>query len=126
MSKLRQVLINYKRRKKIKQTKTPALMQNPQLKGICVKVFTRTPKKPNSAIRKVAKLRLSTRKIVESYIPGEGHNLQQYSVVLMRGGRVPDLPGVKYHCIRGKYDFKEVKNRKTARSKYGVKKQKKL
>jgi len=99
-------------------------MENPQLKGVCVKVFTRTPKKPNSAIRKVAKLRLSNKKVVESYIPGEGHTLQEYSVVLMRGGRVPDLPGVKYHCVRGKYDFKEVKNRKTSRSKYGVKKQK--
>eukprot|EP01039_Chlorochromonas_danica_P010686 gene10686-11858_t len=77
-------------------------MSNPQLKGVCVKVFTRTPKKPNSAIRKVAKLRLSNKKVVESYIPGEGHSLQEYSVVLMRGGRVPDLPGVKYHCVRGK------------------------
>jgi small subunit ribosomal protein S12 len=124
MSRLRQILISYKRIKKQKKSKTPALMENPQLRGVCVKVFTRTPKKPNSAIRKVAKLRLSNKKIVESYIPGEGHTLQEYSVVLMRGGRVPDLPGVKYHCVRGKYDFKEVKNRKTSRSKYGVKKPK--
>lgn len=124
MSRLRQVLISYKRNTKDKKTKTPALLGNPQLKGVCVKVFTRTPKKPNSAIRKVAKLRLSNKKIVESYIPGIGHTLQEYSIVLMRGGRVPDLPGVKYHCVRGKYDFKEVKNRKTSRSKYGVKKQK--
>ncbi|HND46131.1 MAG TPA: 30S ribosomal protein S12 [Chitinophagales bacterium] len=124
MSRLRQILTSYKRVKKQKRSKTPALMENPQLKGVCVKVFTRTPKKPNSAIRKVAKLRLSNKKVVESYIPGEGHTLQEYSVVLMRGGRVPDLPGVKYHCVRGKYDFKEVKNRKTSRSKYGVKKQK--
>ncbi len=124
MSRLRQILTSYKRIKKQKRSKTPALMENPQLRGVCVKVFTRTPKKPNSAIRKVAKLRLSNKKVVESYIPGEGHTLQEYSVVLMRGGRVPDLPGVKYHCVRGKYDFKEVKNRKTSRSKYGVKKQK--
>jgi small subunit ribosomal protein S12 len=124
MSRLRQILTSYKRVKKQKRSKTPALMENPQLRGVCVKVFTRTPKKPNSAIRKVAKLRLSNKKVVESYIPGEGHTLQEYSVVLMRGGRVPDLPGVKYHCVRGKYDFKEVKNRKTSRSKYGVKKQK--
>lgn len=124
MSRLRQVLISYKRHTKDKKSKTPALFGNPQLKGVCVKVFTRTPKKPNSAIRKVAKLRLSNKKVVESYIPGIGHTLQEYSIVLMRGGRVPDLPGVKYHCVRGKYDFKEVKNRKTSRSKYGVKKQK--
>jgi small subunit ribosomal protein S12 len=124
MSRLRQILISYKRVKKQRKSKTPALMENPQLRGVCVKVFTRTPKKPNSAIRKVAKLRLSNKKVVESYIPGEGHTLQEYSVVLMRGGRVPDLPGVKYHCIRGKYDFKEVKNRKTSRSKYGAKKSK--
>lgn len=124
MSRLRQILVSYKRVKKQRKSKTPALMENPQLRGVCVKVFTRTPKKPNSAIRKVAKLRLSNKKVVESYIPGEGHTLQEYSVVLMRGGRVPDLPGVKYHCIRGKYDFKEVKNRKTSRSKYGAKKSK--
>ena len=108
--------------KKIRRKKTPALLGNPQQKGICVKVYTRTPKKPNSALRKVTKLKLSNKQKVESYIPGEGHNLQEYSVVLMRGGRVPDLPGVKYHLIRGKYDFKGVKNRKQARSKYGTKK----
>lgn len=124
MSRLRQVLNSYKRVQKTRKSKTPALMKNPQVKGVCVRVFTRSPKKPNSAVRKVAKLRLSNKKVVESYIPGEGHTLQEYSVVLMRGGRVPDLPGVKYHCIRGKYDFKEVKKRKTSRSKYGVKKQK--
>jgi small subunit ribosomal protein S12 len=84
----------------------------------------RTPKKPNSAMRKVSKVKLSTKKIIEAYIPGEGHNLRQYSVVLIRGGRVPDLPGVKYKIIRGKYDFQAVKNRRTARSKYGVKKTK--
>jgi small subunit ribosomal protein S12 len=109
--------------KKIK-TKTPALLKNPQIKGICTKVFMRTPKKPNSAMRKVAKVKLTTKKTVEAYIPGEGHNLRQYSVVLIRGGRVPDLPGVKYKIIRGKYDLQPVKNRKTSRSKYGVKKTK--
>jgi len=110
------------RTKKRKKNKTPALFYNPQVKGVCSKIFTRTPKKPNSAIRKVAKIKLSTKKVVEAYIPGEGHNLRQYSVVLIRGGRVPDLPGVKYKCIRGKLDFQGVKNRKTARSRYGVKK----
>jgi len=104
------------------KTKSPALKMSPQKKGVCLKVYTRTPKKPNSAIRKVAKIKLSTKKVVEAYIPGEGHNLRQYSVVLIRGGRVPDLPGVKYKCIRGKLDFQGVKNRKTARSRYGVKK----
>jgi small subunit ribosomal protein S12 len=112
------------RKKKIFKTKTPALVQMPQKKGLCIKIFTRTPKKPNSALRKVAKIKLSTGKKVEAYIPGEGHNLQEYSVVLMRGGRVPDLPGVKYHLIRGKYDFQGIKLRKTSRSKYGTKKKK--
>lgn len=122
MPTLNQLLGTKSRKKKLKIIKTPALRGNPQLKGVCLKVFTRTPKKPNSAIRKVAKVRLSTKDRVEAYIPGEGHNLQEYSVILMRGGRVPDLPGVKYHTIRGKYDFKGVKNRKQARSKYGTKK----
>lgn len=121
MSTINQLVYKNKRKKKFKKDKTPALKKNPQLKGICVKVYIRTPKKPNSAQRKVAKIRLSTRQRVEAYIPGEGHNLQEYSVVLMRGGRVPDLPGVKYHLIRGKYDFKGVKDRKQSRSKYGVK-----
>ena len=94
----------------------------PQKKGVCVKVFVRSPKKPNSALRKVAKIKLSNGPKIESYIPGEGHNLQEYSVVLMRGGRVPDLPGVKYHLVRGKYDLQGVKNRKTSRSRYGTKK----
>lgn len=98
-------------------------MQNcPQKKGICVRVFLRTPKKPNSALRKVARVRLSNNRIVTAYIPGEGHNLQEYSTVLMRGGRVKDLPGVKYHLVRGKFDFAGIKNRKTSRSKYGTKK----
>jgi len=109
------------RKKKVFKCKTAALNKNPQKKGICIKVFTRTPKKPNSALRKVAKVKISTGRKIEAYIPGEGHNLQQYSVVLLRGGRVPDLPGVKYHLIRGKYDFQGVKNRKSARSLYGTK-----
>ncbi|PCI22327.1 MAG: 30S ribosomal protein S12 [SAR324 cluster bacterium] len=112
---------------KIRQPKkslkrAPALEKAPQKRGICLKIFTRTPKKPNSAIRKVARLRLSTKKRVTAYIPGEGHTLQEYSAVLMRGGRVKDLPGVKYHLVRGKYDFLGLKNRKQARSKYGSKK----
>lgn len=115
-------LCNNSRKKKGKLNKTPALQGNPQKKGTCVKIFTRTPKKPNSALRKVAKVRLTTKRRVDAYIPGEKHNLQEYSVVLMRGGRVKDLPGVKYHLIRGKYDLEGVKNRKTSRSKYGVKK----
>jgi small subunit ribosomal protein S12 len=122
MVTINQLCKNEIRKKKIKKTKTPALLRNPQIKGICTKVFMRTPKKPNSAMRKVAKIKLSTKKTVEAYIPGEGHNLRQYSVVLIRGGRVPDLPGVKYKIVRGKYDLQPVKNRKTSRSKYGVKK----
>lgn len=122
MSTINQLVLGSKRKKKTKKEKTPALKRNPQLKAVCIKVYIRTPKKPNSAQRKVAKVRLSTKQKVDVYIPGEGHNLQEYSVVLMRGGRVPDLPGVKYHLIRGKYDFKGVKNRKQSRSKYGVKK----
>jgi len=115
-------LLNIKkvRKEKRKKNKTRALLQNPQCKGVCVKIFTRSPKKPNSAVRKVSKVKLSTGYKVESYIPGEGHSLQQYSVVLVRGGRTPDLPGVRYKNIRGKYDFSGVKNRKTSRSKYGV------
>ena len=109
------------RKKKTKKNKTPALNFNPQKKGICVNIYNRTPKKPNSALRKVAKIKLSNGKKIETYIPGEKHNLQEFSVVLMRGGRVPDLPGVKYHLVRGKYDFHGVKNRKTSRSKYGTK-----
>ncbi len=110
------------RQKKLFKNKTPALKHKPQVKGTCVKIYNRTPKKPNSALRKVAKVQLSTGKRVECYIPGEGHTLQNYASVLIRGGRVPDLPGVKYHIIRGKYDLKGVKNRKSSRSKYGLKK----
>ena len=122
MATIKQLVLQNFRKKKKKKEKTPSLNGNPQQKGVCVKVYTRTPKKPNSALRKVAKIKLSNKKKIEAYIPGEGHTLQQYSVVLLRGGRVPDLPGVKYHIIRGKYDFHGVKNRKTSRSKYGTKK----
>jgi small subunit ribosomal protein S12 len=122
MTTLNQLCKKSQRQKKIFKSKTPALEKNPQQKGICLKVFTRTPKKPNSAIRKVARVKLSNGKKVEAYIPGESHTLQQYSVVLMRGGRVPDLPGCKYHLIRGKYDFHSVRARKNARSRYGTKK----
>lgn len=110
-----------KRIKKRVLNKTPALEKCPQKKGICTKLVLWTPKKPNSALWKLAKVRLTNKKHVYAYIPGEGHNLQAYSTVLMWGGRVKDLPGVKYHLIRGKFDFNGLKNRKTARSKYGTK-----
>lgn len=121
MSTLNQLIKKNCRKRKIKKTKTPALKGNPQLKGICLKVFIRNPKKPNSANRRVAKVRLSTKTQVDIYIPGIGHNLQEYSVVLIRGGRVKDLPGVKYKAIRGKYDLSGVRERKSSRSKYGTK-----
>lgn len=115
-----------KRLSKIKTNKTPALQKSPQRKGICLKIVYRTPKKPNSALRKIAKLKLlSNKKVVTAYIPGEGHNLQDYSVVLIQGGRVKDLPGVKYHIIRGKFDLQGLKTRVTSRSRYGTKKPKK-
>lgn len=110
------------RQPKKKLNKTPALEHCPQKKGICAKVFTRTPKKPNSALRKVAAIKLiSNRLRVVAYIPGETHTLKEYSTVLMRGGRVKDLPGIKYHLIRGKFDLLGIKNRKSSRSKYGTK-----
>ena len=118
-------LYKNKRLKEIKTNKTPALEKSPQKKGICLKLVIRTPKKPNSALRKLAKLKLTNKKVVYAYIPGEGHNLQEYSTVLIRGGRVKDLPGVKYHLIRGKLDLLGLKNRKTSRSKYGTKNLKK-
>ncbi len=102
--------------------KTPALGGSPQRLGICLRVFTRTPKKPNSALRKVAKVRLTTRSDVIAYIPGEGHSLQDHAIVLVRGGRVKDLPGVKYHIVRGTLDAQGVVKRKQGRSKYGAKK----
>jgi small subunit ribosomal protein S12 len=106
------------------KTKSPALENCPQRRGVCTRVYTTTPKKPNSAIRKVARVRLTTGFEVTAYIPGEGHNLQEHSVVLLRGGKVKDLPGVKYHIIRGALDSSGVKNRTQRRSKYGVKKPK--
>ena len=107
---------------KIRRNKVPALQSNPQKKGVCLKIFLRTPKKPNSALRKLARLKLTNGKKVTAYIPGEGHKLQEYSTVLIRGGRVKDLPGIKYHLVRGKLDFSGLKNRRTSRSKYGTKK----
>lgn len=110
------------RKKKMYRVKKPALMACPQKKGVCFRVYTRTPKKPNSALRKVAKIRLTNSTEIIAYIPGEGHNLQEHSVVLVRGGRVKDLPGVKYKVIRGTLDLQGVVTRKQARSKYGAKK----
>ena len=117
-------LCNYKRKSKRKKNKVPALESSPQKKGICVKIFTRNPKKPNSARRKLVRLRLTNNLLVNAYVPGETHNLQEYATVLIRGGRVKDLPGIKYHLIRGKLDFSGLKSRKTSRSKYGTKKKK--
>jgi len=115
-------LCKNKRKKKLKKKTTPALSNSPQRKGVCLKIFLRTPKKPNSALRKLARIRLSNDKRVNVYIPGEGHTLQEYSTVLMRGGRVKDLPGIKYHLVRGKFDLTGLNARKTSRSKYGTKK----
>ena len=114
-------LLNSPRKKKIK-LKNPVLNLCPQKKGVCVKVYTTSPKKPNSAERKVAKIRLSNSKYIIGYIPGESHNLQEHSIVLVRGGRVKDLPGVHYQFIRGVYDLQSVQNRFKSRSKYGCKK----
>lgn len=102
-------------------SKAPALQGAPQRKGVCLKVYTKTPKKPNSALRKVAKVQLTNGQEIIAYIPGEGHSLQEHSVVLVRGGRVKDLPGVKYHLVRGVYDLAGLKARRQARSKYGTK-----
>nr|YP_009145535.1 ribosomal protein S12 [Trachelomonas volvocina]AKL82448.1 ribosomal protein S12 [Trachelomonas volvocina] len=117
-------LIRFPRKKINKKTKSPALKFCPQKKAICTRVYTTTPKKPNSALRKVTRVRLSTGTEITAYIPGIGHNLQEHSVVLIRGGRVKDLPGVRYHIIRGCLDSAGVKNRKNGRSKYGTKKSK--
>ena len=106
------------------KTKSPALQRCPQRRGVCVRVFTQTPKKPNSALRKVARVRLTNQIEVTSYIPGEGHNLQEHSLVLLRGGRVKDLPGVRYHVVRGTLDTTGVEGRKQSRSKYGTKRPK--
>ena len=120
-----QQLIRKPRKKTIKKTKSPALKNCPQRRGVCTRVYTTTPKKPNSAIRKVARVRLTSGFEVTAYIPGIGHNLQEHSVVLLRGGRVKDLPGVRYHIVRGTLDAGGVKDRTQGRSKYGVKKPKK-
>ncbi len=119
-----QQLIRKKRKPKKRKSKSPALAGCPQRRGVCVQVRTMTPKKPNSALRKVARVRLTTGVEVTAYIPGEGHNLQEHSVVLVRGGRVKDLPGVRYHIVRGALDCAGVQNRKKSRSKYGTKKPK--
>ncbi|GAA9455825.1 30S ribosomal protein S12 [Helicobacter pylori] len=117
-------LIRKERKKVVKKTKSPALVECPQRRGVCTRVYTTTPKKPNSALRKVAKVRLTSKFEVISYIPGEGHNLQEHSIMLVRGGRVKDLPGVKYHIVRGALDTAGVNKRTVSRSKYGTKKAK--
>ncbi len=119
-----QQLIRKSRKLKNKKTKSPALDECPQKRGVCLQVRTMTPKKPNSALRKIARVRLSNRIEVTAYIPGEGHNLQEHSIVLVRGGRVKDLPGVRYHIVRGTLDTTGVAKRKRSRSKYGTKREK--
>ena len=120
-----QQLIRKRRIQKHKKGKSPALTNSPFRRGVCLQVKTMTPKKPNSALRKIARVRLSNKFEVTSYIPGEGHNLQEHSVVLVRGGRVKDLPGVRYHIVRGTLDTQAVEKRRRSRSKYGVKRPKK-
>lgn len=120
-----QQLVRKGRRSRASQTKALALKGSPQRRGVCTRVFTTTPKKPNSALRKVARVRLSSGFEVTAYIPGEGHNLQEHSIVLVRGGRVKDLPGVRYTIVRGALDTQGVKGRQQARSQYGAKKEKK-
>ena len=117
-------LIHHERQPVIKRKKTPALQGCPQKRGVCTRVYTTTPKKPNSALRKVARVRLTNGIEVTAYIPGEGHNLQEHSVVLIRGGRVKDLPGVRYHIVRGTLDASGVADRRKSRSKYGTKRPK--
>lgn len=117
-------LIRQGRKKVLKKTKAPALGNSPQKRGVCTRVYTTTPKKPNSALRKVARVRLTNSMEVTAYIPGEGHNLQEHSIVMIRGGRVKDLPGVRYHIIRGTLDTGGVDDRRRGRSKYGTKKPK--
>ncbi|MCB0320285.1 MAG: 30S ribosomal protein S12 [Bdellovibrionales bacterium] len=117
-------LVRKRRGFKKSRVKCPALQRCPQRRGVCTRVYTQTPKKPNSALRKVARVRLTTGLEVTSYIPGMGHNLQEHSVVLIRGGRVKDLPGVRYHIVRGKLEAHGVQNRKQSRSKYGAKRPK--
>ncbi len=117
-------LVRKPRRDKRRINKVPALQQNPQKRGVCTRVYTTTPKKPNSALRKVARVRLTNGHEVTTYIGGEGHNLQEHSVILIRGGRVKDLPGVRYHTVRGALDTQGVRDRKKSRSKYGAKRPK--
>ena len=117
-------LVRKSRRPQSTRDKVPAMQECPQKRGVCTRVYTTTPKKPNSALRKVARVRLTNKFEVSSYIPGEGHNLQEHSVVLIRGGRVKDLPGVRYHILRGTLDTQGVKDRKKRRSLYGTKKPK--
>ena len=117
-------LIRHGRKRPVARTKVPAMEACPQKRGVCTRVYTTTPKKPNSALRKVARVRLTNGFEVSSYIPGEGHNLQEHSVVLIRGGRVKDLPGVRYHIIRGTLDTQGVADRRQRRSKYGAKRPK--
>ena len=117
-------LVRKSRQRQVDKTNSPALKSSPQKRGVCTRVYTTTPKKPNSALRKVARVRLTNQMEVTSYIPGEGHNLQEHSVVLIRGGRVKDLPGVRYHIIRGTLDALGVQKRRQGRSKYGAKKPK--
>ena len=117
-------LVRHTRKKVTEETKSPALNRCPQRRGVCIRVYTATPRKPNSALRKVARIRLTTGKEVTAYIPGEGHNLQEHSVVLVRGGRVKDLPGVRYHIVRGTLDTSGVEARAQSRSLYGAKKKK--
>ena len=119
-----QQLVRSERKKENKKTKSPALKSCPQRRGVCTRVYTTTPKKPNSALRKVARVRLTSGFEVTAYIPGIGHNIQEHSVVLIRGGRVKDLPGVRYHVVRGTLDAAGVKERTNSRSKYGTKKKK--
>jgi small subunit ribosomal protein S12 len=119
-----QQLVRKGRKAKTSKTKTPALKGSPQRRGVCTRVYTTTPKKPNSALRKVARVKLTSQVEVTAYIPGVGHNLQEHSIVLVRGGRVKDLPGVRYKIIRGSLDTQGVRNRKQARSRYGAKKEK--
>ncbi|MBI2980735.1 MAG: 30S ribosomal protein S12 [Deltaproteobacteria bacterium] len=116
-------LVRFERQKAVRKTTAPALAGSPQRRGVCVRVYTTTPKKPNSALRKVARVRLTNGMEVSAYIPGEGHNLQEHSIVLVRGGRVKDLPGVRYHIIRGTLDTSGVEKRRKSRSKYGAKKE---
>ena len=114
-------LVRIGRKRLVKKSKGPALQANPQRRGVCIRVYTTTPKKPNSALRKVARIRLTNGQEVTSYIPGEGHNLQEHSIVLVEGGRVKDLPGVRYHVVRGALDASGVSTRRQSRSRYGAK-----